>query len=407
MQRIKKLILFESPGYFDWTIYFLVFIILQIPAIINFYYNDGNHNAYIHFAESLLHGNISLPATNDNGDLAFFKGNYYLPYPPLPGIILTPFVLIFGADHVNTVAIATGIACICFYYMYNIFLKLKVDQQYIPWLLAAMIFGTGFWFALFTSHHVYAFAHITSFLFQLLMLNELLGRRRWWLIGIFIGCSFLTRQFTIFYFFFALGFMFYLHKKHEEKITISTLLQLFASLAFFVALYLFYNYIRFGNALDSGYAHILFIGVLKERVAEYGVFNVRYFLYNLYTTLIKGFNIEFQGKTYLNIKDMDRWGTSLLSASPFLIASLKATWPRILKLFAWFTILVILTGQLLYHNNGFEQVNTSRFTLDFLPLLLVLTALGIQQIPGWLVKGMIVYAVLLNIISFAIHVLYK
>jgi hypothetical protein len=54
-----------------------------------------------------------------------------------------------------------------------------------------------------------------------------------------------------------------------------------------------------------------------------------------------------------------------------------------------------------------EQVNTSRFTLDFLPLLFVLTALGASSIPKWLFKGMVVYAVLLNILSFAIHFIYQ
>jgi hypothetical protein len=168
-----------------------------------------------------------------------------------------------------------------------------------------------------------------------------------------------------------------------------------------------YNYLRFGNVFNTGYDYILFIGVLKERVDHFGVFNIRYFLFNLYSVLIKGFNIEFKGNTYLNIKDMDLWGTSLLAASPFLVASFKAQWPKYIKVGAWITVLIILTGQLFYHNNGLEQVNTSRFTLDFLPLLFVLTALGASSIPKWLFKGMVVYAVLLNILSFAIHFIYQ
>lgn len=408
MYRIRKLFLFESPTYIDWAIYFTAFIILQVPAIINFYYNDGNHNAYIHFAQSLLNGDLKLPSTIHNvGDLAYFEGKYYLPYPPLPGIILVPFVAIFGAAHINTVAIATAMACICLYLFYNILSRLKVSQEYIPWLIAAMVFGTGFWFALFTTHHVYAFAHITSFLFQLLVINEILGKRRWWLVGIFIGCTFLTRQFTICYVFFALGYMYYLHKSREERINLKKILGLALPLGFFVALYLWYNYVRFGNAFDSGYTHIIFIGILKERVQQFGVFSPKYFLYNLYTALIKGFNINFQGDAYLNIKDMDLWGTSLLSASPFLIASVKAKWPRLLKLSAWISILMIFTGQLFYHNNGYEQVNTSRFTLDFLPLLFVLLSLGVSKIPMWLLKGMIGYAILLNVTSFIIHLLYQ
>jgi hypothetical protein len=274
-------------------------------------------------------------------------------------------------------------------------------------MVLATIFGTGYWFALFTSHHVYAFAHITSFLFQLLLINELLGRRRWWLVGLYIGCSFLTRQFTLFYLVFALGYMIYLDKEQIEKFRAKNIMALFLSTCVSIAVYMVYNYLRFGNPLDTGYNYILYIGVLKERVSEYGVFNIKYLLFNLYSFLIKGFNIEFQGKTYMEIKDMDLWGTSLLAASPFLVASLRARWPKALKTSAWVTIILILTGQLFYHNNGFHQINTSRFSLDFLPLLIVLTALGLNHIPKWLFKGMIVYAVVLNIISFLIHSLYQ
>lgn len=407
MYRIKKLFLFESPTYIDWVIYFTVFVIVQIPAIINFYYNDGSHNAYIQFAESLIHGNFSLPVTADVGDLSVYNGKVFLPYPPLPGLILVPFVALFGAAHVNTVAIATVMSCFCLYFIYKTFSRLNVDKDIIPWLILAVFFGTGFWFALFTTHHVYAFAHITSFLFQLLLINEITGKRRWWLVGLFIGCSFLTRQFTIFYIFFVAGYMLYLHRTGKNKLKLTNIISLGLPICFFVALYLLYNYARFENAFDSGYTHVVFIGILKNRVQEYGIFSPRYVLYNLYCTLIKGFNIQFQGKTYLNIKDMDLWGTSLLSASPFLVASFKAHWPKLLKVSAWLTIVVILVGQLFYHNNGYEQVNTSRFTLDFLPLLIVLTSLGIGKIPPWLTKGMICYAVGLNIISFIIHLIYQ
>jgi len=407
MYRIKKLIQFESPSYIEWSIYFAAFIIIQVPAIINFYYNDGNNNAYIHLAQSFLNGNLSLPPTSDNGDLSFFDGKLYVPYPPLPAIILVPFVALFGAEHVNTVAIATVMSCVCLYLIYNILIKLKVDKEYFPWLIGSVFFGTGFWFALFTSHHVYAFAHITSFLFQLLALNEILGKRRWALVGAFIGCTFLTRQFTICYVLFALGYMYYLHKSCKVKIPFRSIVGFLGSLIVFIALYLLYNYLRFGNGLDSGYNYIIYIGILKERVEQYGIFNSRYVLFNLYCVLIKGFNIQFQGNGYLNIKDMDLWGTSLLSSSPFLIASLKANWPKILRISAWITIVFIFIGQLFYHNNGYEQINTSRFTLDFLPLLIVLMSLGVSKIPLWLIKGMISYAVALNIVSFIIHLLYQ
>ena len=407
LQRVEKLSRFESPTTYDWIIYFSVFIVIQIPAIVNFYFNSGIHNGYLLFADALLHGNLTLEPTGMKGDLIYYQNEYYLPYPPLPSLILLPFVALLGAANVNTVAIATIMACISLYMIYRILLKLNIDQAYFNWMILALFFGTGYWFAIFTSHHVYAFAHITSFMFQLLVLNEILGKRRWWLIGIFIGCTFLTRQFTIFYGLFALGYMLYLHQSGQEKIRLKDVLQLTFTSGSFVVLYLIYNYARFGSPLDTGYDYILYIGILKERVLEHGVFSAKYFLFNLYSVLIKGFNIEFEGKTYLNIKDMDLWGTSLLAASTFVVASLKAEWPKVLKVAAWLSIILILVGQLFYHNNGFHQVNTSRFTLDFLPLLIVLTALGASHVPKWLFRGMIGYAVVLNVASFIIHYLYQ
>ncbi|HEX8037539.1 MAG TPA: hypothetical protein VF490_00250, partial [Chryseosolibacter sp.] len=404
LERLERLSRFDSPTVNDWIIYFGAFILIQVPAMFNFYDNYGPENPYILFAQSLLHGHLMLPPNVNPADLIFFENNYYLPYPPLPSILLLPFVAVLGVSHVNTVTIATLMACVSIYLMYRIFLRLEIAKESVGWLMLAVFFGTGYWFAIFTSHHVYAFAQITSFLFQLLLINELLGKRRWWLVGVYIGCSFLSRQLTVFYVLFALGFLY--HDSQKQKVSLKDVFLLCATTGVFVLAYLWYNYLRFGNALDTGYEYIVYVGVLKERVEHYGVFSAKYLLFNLYSMLIKGFHIDFEGKALLNIKDMDLWGTSLLSASPFLIAAVKASWPRILKISAWVTVVVILFGQLFYHNNGYHQINTMRFSLDFLPLLIVLMALGSRYIPGWLFKGMVGYAIILNVISFVIHFLY-
>ena len=404
---IRRLSRFESPAKIDWLIYFAAFSILHIPGILNFYSNDGANNPYLMFADSLLHGHLNLPPMNSYGDLIIYNNNCYLPYPPFPSIILLPFVAIFGVHHVNTVFIALIMTCINLYLMHSILTRLRVDQKYYTWITLGFFLGTGYWYALFTSHHVYAFAHITSCMLQLLLINEVLGKRRWWLVGCLIGCSFLTRQMTLFYVIFALGYMWYLHKEQKEKIRFSDMAALLAPLGVFVGLGLLYNYLRFGNPMDTGYKYIVFIGVLKDRVSHYGVFSTKKFQINFYEFFINAFNIEFKGDDLMSIKDMDLWGTSLLSASPFVIAAFKAEWPKTLKIFTWLTIITILTGTLLYHNDGYFQVNTVRFALDFLPLLFVLVALGFKHMPAWIYKGLIIYSVLLNLIAFMIHVIYQ
>jgi 4-amino-4-deoxy-L-arabinose transferase-like glycosyltransferase len=394
LDYIKRLSRVEDPKKLDWLIYFAIFGLLHIPAIINFNHSFGTFNGYLLFAQSLLKGSLALPDVSTiYPDMIFYHGQHYLPYPPFPSVILMPFVAIFGETHVNTVAIALAISCLNFFLLYKICIRLKVEQKYISFILVAFFFGSPYWYALFTSHQVYAFAHITSCSLQLLAISELLGKRRWWLVGVYIGCSFLSRQFTVFYILFALGYMLYLHQQKLAKIRVRDFFALGASVGFFVLVYLTYNYLRFGNALDTGYGYIKFMGVLKERVEEYGVFNVRYVPFNLYSFFLKGFNIDFIGKDLMQIKDMDLWGTSLLVGSPFVILSLKANWPKTLLWGAWATILIIITGSLFYHNNGYNQINCMRFSLDFLPLLIVLIAMGIKAIPEWLLKSMVVYSV--------------
>ena len=407
IRYIRKLASFENPTRLDWIFYFAAFLVLHVPAILNFYQNDGANNAYLRFAESLLNGSLALPPMDTYNDMIAYNGAHYLPYPPLPSLLLAPFVAIFGYQQVNTVFIVVVMSCLNLFLLHKILVRLKAATNIVPWLILAFFFGTGYWFALFTSHHVYSFAHITSLTFQLLLLNELLGRKRWWLAGVYIGCSFLTRQFTFAYIFIALGFLYYAWKQNREDMKFKHLVQLGLGAGFFFLLYAAYNYVRFGNPMDPGYSYIIFNGVLRDRVNEYGVFSARYFLFNFYSMFIKGFNIEFEGVGNMHIKDMDLWGTSLLSASPFLVAAVKAKWARPLAIGACATIGVILTGTLFYHNNGFHQINTMRFSLDFLPLLFLLFALGVQHIPAWLLKGMIVYAILLNILGFLIHFIYQ
>jgi hypothetical protein len=407
MHYIRRLLRFEKPTPLEWLLYFCFFTVLHIPGILNFYSNDGAHNAYLLFAQSLMKGHLYLPEMPTHEDMIYYHRTYFLPYPPLPSLILLPFVAVAGSHVVNTVFVVLIMSCLNLYLIYKILLRLQVKQEYFIWLMAAFFFGSGYWYALFTSHHVYSFAQITSCTFQLVLLNELFGKKRWWLIGLCIGCSFLTRQFTLFYIILVLGYMYYLHREKKQTIRFSDLLSLAMPIGLLVGIYLLYNYSRFGNPLDPGYSYILFNGVLNERVHQYGVFSTKYFLFNLYSFFIKGFNIEFKGTTMMQIKDMDLWGSSLLSASPFFIASIRAKLPRILLWASWLTIACILGPTLFYHNNGYHQVNTMRFALDFLPLLFVLTALGIRDIPEWLWKGMIAYAVFLNLLSFMIHFIYQ
>lgn len=399
---VNRLLRFENLERKDWFVFFGFFFALNLPALYN-HYHRPHENAYVFFAESLLRGDLTLTGMHYYGDLVSFNGQYYLPYPPLPSLVLLPFVFLFGAD-TNVVLISIFISFANFVLLYRILSRLRIEQPVLSWSLMAFFFGTSYWYAFFTTHSVYAFAHICSLLFQLLFLHELLGSRRAWLMGVYIGCSMLCRQFTVFYMVIPLAvivFSWDLTWKGKFR-QLTALVLPFAILA---GGYLYYNFIRFGDPFDTGYGNIVYIGEAKERVEMHGVFSIKYVLFNLYTHLLKGFNIVFEGKGMLHLKDMDLWGTSLLSASPFIVFALRRNVQVPYRVWIWLSIVLIFSGILFYHNNGYHQVNAMRFTLDFLPLLMILLAAGVRMADMWIFRGMVIYSVMINAIAFIIHYL--
>lgn len=415
LKEFIRILSFKELTPINWVFIFLIFFMIHIPAINNCKDND---NVYISLARSFVKGNLTIderdlpyiPGTHarNTGDMIFYHGKYYLPYPPAPAILLLPFVLVF--EKINSLLICVLLSCLNMFVMYSLFRKLKIQDTFIPWLIYGFMFGTGYWFVLLTSHHVYGFAEVVSVTGILLFLNELLGKKRSLLLGLFLSIAFLSRQFTIVLCLFAIGYLLHYYlispKEQNKKLFWRKTILFLCSFGCSVLIYCLYNYARFGNPIDSGYRYIAFLGVLEERVDHYGVFSIHYVLYNLYNYLLKGFNITFTGNGLLHIHGMDLFGSALLIASPFLVSAFKSGWQPCLRIFAWVTIGIIFTGLLFYHNNGEEQVNTSRFTLDFLPLMYLMTASGADKIPAWLFKSMVIYAIVVNMIAFAIHLKY-
>src|SRR3954452_8196856 len=86
----------------------------------------SNHPYFNYLADAVLHGQLFLRQVPPNvHDLVQFNGKYYLYWPPLPAVLLMPFValfgvgfyditftLVFGALNVFVVARMLRLACI-------------------------------------------------------------------------------------------------------------------------------------------------------------------------------------------------------------------------------------------------------------------------------------------------------
>jgi len=363
--------------------------------------DQGGYNLYTHQAKAFLHGNINIP--DKLFDMAVFEDKFYVVFPPFPAVLLIPFVALFGIN-IKVIFVALLLTALNVYILKRILIKLDIPPPILNWSLLAFFLGTAYWSCVSYSGWVYYFAHIVAVTCILLALNESFYRGRGYLIGLFLGLAFMSRQMSIYYMIF---FMTLIYFNEDDKIrSKNNMWQLLSVFGVFVLGYMVYNGIRFHSIMDTGYSYIPLdppvTPFLKERVAQYGLFNIAYIPFNFIQMFIEGFHINFTSITYLKILSVSPFGTSLTAASPFIFYAFKANWKRNIIIAAWITIAMIIIHQLMYYNNGYVQTHGCRFSLDFMPLLILLAALGFKNVKDTVWKILISYSIVLNIIALVV-----
>ena len=360
----------------------------------------GEDNLYVHQAAAFLKGRLDIP--RHYHDTAVFEGRYYVPFPPAPAVLMLPLVALLGVHRTNPVLVGLAVAIFSVWLLGRILRRLGVEKGAIPWLLVGYFLGTVYWSCVVMGAGVWFTAHLVSTAALFLAIDEALGRKRGILVGLYLGISFLSRQLTAFLAPFLIALLLAEGEPAPMAVRLRRLVGFAVSCALLGGAYLAFNWARFGNPFDSGYKYLLLGGHLLERFLQFGLFHPRYVLFNAFYLFVQGFHVNFTGSRFLTIGGMDGWGTSLVAASPFLFASLAARGRKPLLWAAWASILLCLVPQLFYYNNGWWQINGQRFTMDFLPVLILLTALGVRHVQGAVWKGAVAYAVFLNALALVI-----
>ncbi|MBX2945162.1 MAG: glycosyltransferase family 39 protein [Cyclobacteriaceae bacterium] len=394
-QFMHEILSFQNLNWRHWILIFSAYLLFHIPVVLK---SDYNSNLAIMQAEAFLKGNLNIDSYF--WDASVFEGKYFVCFPPFPAVLVTPLVAMFG-NAVNTIFLSLVISCLSMYLLYQLLIKLIGDSTDKLWVFLGFFFGSGYWWVVLTSDHINGFAHVVCICLLLMLLLELHGKKRALIVGVLLALAFLTRQMTVFYGILILYF-FYVDEPNK-KIAIRNIAVAFMTAFVCVIPYFVLNHLRFHNPFDTGYQYLIYAAPIQERINEYGLFSTKYFLYNFYHLLVKGHNLLFAGSMNLQVAGIDQYGTSILAASPFIIFAFKAQQETKFKIAFWSTIVLILSSILLYHNNGWMQVNTQRFSLDFFPALLILIALSYPVVPKWLFKSFVIYSIALNLLSFTIH----
>jgi len=337
---------------------------------------SGGAQQFSNLANAFLHGQLNfLHSIGGQGyDPVLYHGKIYWDEGPFPAIILMPFVALFSLFHVFFEqgylqwAILLGIL----YVLFKLARKFNYSIEDSLVLMLGFFLGSAFiGVASDSSSWIYAQALTTALLF--FSIYEYFTRRRWWLIGLLCGLLVLTRITAApVVIFFALE----LWHEHKPKIQASKWLQLGLPVVIAGGLYCLYNFLRFHNPLDSGYAYQLLSPDSAES-RSLGIVGLAHIPTNLYSMLLRGPVPVLRDSTSWTLRfpylQDNNLGMSIFITSPYLLNLFTYKWSsfdsrcRHLLIAAGVSAFLVLSSFAI----GSEQFGF-RYSLDFLPEIFVL-----------------------------------
>lgn len=368
-------------------------IILGILTLIVYFLSSAGEGKYWNYfvllADAFLSGRLNVIDHPDwLNELILWQGKYYVVYPPMPAVLLMPFVAIFGKSFSQPLfSVILGAVNVSLSYL--IFVKLFQKRSVALWISILYAFGTMQWYHAEVGSAWYL-AHIVALFFLWLTLWEVFNRQRLFYIGLLIGFAYLSRLPTILSIVFIL---IYLHDKFinfpKRRINFKNVLLLVIGILPSIVFNFLYNFLRYGVIYDISYT---LLPILSEPWYKYGLFNIRYIpthLWEIFTALPKLIpNFPF---IIPSINVMALWFVT----PAFLLISL-AKFKSKLVIVSLITILIMALPGLTHGSNGFTQFGY-RFALDFMPFMLLMTACGFRDRIKWWVKALIILSIIINL----------
>jgi hypothetical protein len=391
--------------------------------------NQSDTDGWFPLANALLHGHFYIDNSRPWIELVpGGSGRYYLPFPPIPAVVLTPVVAILGQGFSDTsgVTALSGAANVLLVWAMLRGLGLATRATFV--LTMAFAFGSEAFYVAATGG-VHLWTETLAMTFILAALNLAL-RGSWpWLVGVLyglaVGCRptlLLTGPAFVVLYWQAGGWLSARGGTGDagdepavgpapagsrsalrdrmavwrsaarpalEDIIRRADAAAIASLmlgAILVGIWLaLFNLYRFGSPLEFGYDLIRGPNgdsVLSEPWYSNGIVSPLYLPRGLFTMLLRGwdFNENFPWVE-------PNWaGCSIVFTTPIIVFLARARWRDPLVVAGWLGLVLPVGLDLMHGNPGFAQFGY-RFILDGLPFAWLL--LGIVVVRTGLTRGMV------------------
>lgn len=368
---------------------------------------DTRQKAYWNLlAESFLQGKLYLTNPPTTHDLTFYNGHWFVPNPPLPAILLMPYVWIKGtAEAVNMTiysaligAVNAGLTFLLIQ-IANLKKMLKASLSVSIWITIIFIFGTDhFWLS--TTGQMWFVSQILTVTFTILACIAAIQNHSGFLVGSFLGLAILSRPNVFTIFLCVLGIYLWNQNQYSLKLDLrkSLIWCIKAGVPVLISVFvlLYYNYLRFDNWLDFGYVTINGADWILEAVTKYGMFHPHFFKTNLDIMLFRLPRFDFSGERYFFYPYVA--GYSIFFMTPalfFMFFNLRKNWWII---GSWTSVLLTVGLLLFYHNTGAEQVGY-RYILDASAPIILLMANGTRNKASLLLKFFALFSICLSFIS--------
>jgi hypothetical protein len=376
----------------------LVYVVLSPPGV------GSQHTPFNHFAllaEAWLDGRLALdgpaPAYARNNDFASFQGRTYVVFPPLPALVLVPFVALFGSAQ----AVPDGLVFALLAGLAPAFLFLALEKlrrlgrsarSEREHCLLALCFAFGsVYFVTAVQGTVWYAAHVVGTTLASLYVLVALGGKRPFAAGALLGLAFAARAPLIF------AFPLFVTELVRAKAPPSAACPLkhplaivralpqsesWAALARFalpiaivLGLVLAHNLARFGDPFEFGYRYLTI--AWRDRIERWGLFDYHYLARNLGVVLTSLPWIPGSNAAPLQI---NHHGLALWVTTPLYLALIgRCCWRRHPGL----TLAAVGTAvpSLFYQNTGWTQFGY-RFSNDYAPFLFALLAVSGVRLRG-------------------------
>ena len=363
-------------------------------------------------AESFLHGRLDLMHPAGHHDLTLYNGKWYVPNPPLPGILMIPWVALLGSAEAVNMCIADAVIAGINAGLFFLMLTLAFEKDGGPftrfshgsstavscWVTLLFVFGTDhLWLG--TTGQMWFVSQMLVVSFTLLACICVICRFPPFIAGTALGMGMLCRPNIFPIFLCMLGIWLrqqddfpYIHWKKAFVWCLKCGIPVVIS----AALLLLYNKLRFDDWMDFGYVTINGADWILDAVREYGMFHPHFIGINARVMLWGLPELDFSGERFFF--QPHPAGYSMFLATPPLIWAFRSFRKNWASIGSWAAVLLSVGMLLMYHNTGAEQIGY-RYMLDFSAPLALLTADGLRgKVSGWF-KLLTVFAVVLSFVG--------